>query len=53
MNQLITDCKERIADELEELIDRGTWCLNCVEAAYCMVKTWKYLCEIEKMENSK
>lgn len=49
--KVIENLKARIVDELEELEEEDTWCPKCVEATYYMVKTWKYLAEIEKMES--
>ena len=51
MSKIIEDYKERIVEELKDLNDKDTWHLECAEAVYYMVKTWKYLCEIEKMES--
>ena len=49
-NEIIDELKERIVDELEELNDKEKWYPVCVEAMYYMIKTWKYLCEIEEKE---
>ena len=49
MSKIIEDYKERIIEELKDLNDKDTWHLECAEAVYYMVKTWKNLCEIEKM----
>lgn len=50
MTKIIDNLKEKIVDELEDLEKQEEWCPQCAEATYYMVKTWKYLCEIEKME---
>lgn len=50
MMKIIDELKERIVDELEELNDKEKWYPVCVEAMYYMIKTWKYLCEIEEKE---